>query len=62
MRWVRIDQAMTIVWVMNRSVMSIEPELDEGMAMRIHGSSPVVSGKEKEPKERHAPEEIAPER
>ena len=53
---------MTIVWVMNRSVMSIEPELDEGMAMRVHGSSPVVSGKEKEPKERHAPEEIAPER
>ena len=47
---------MPIVCVNNRSIVSIDPEVDEGMAVGGHRSRPVVSGKEKEPKERQTPE------
>ena len=48
--------------MVDSSVTSIRPKLDERMSVRDFGSGPVICGKEQEAWERHAPEEMGPHR
>jgi hypothetical protein len=54
--WIRREKLLVDVMV-DSSITRVRPKLDERMPVGGFGSSSVISGKEQEAQQRHAPEE-----